>query len=207
VSLDTFALSPAFASLAGSVPRRAIIRGGHRVGLTRQTAACLARVMRDNPGRRYRIVTVDPPHVRMLVEHMRGFLPDARLVDGALVCDNGAVCEFGTLGQHRDRHAGSDLDGIWCDNLPTWAILAESLRRVMSRSGFLWVSLTPTRAPDSSWLRNIAEQGPWVEYAIPLNVTNCPWYTPEQLTAWLAEVRAVMPDEYAQVVDGEWPVP
>ena len=74
----------------------------------------------------------------------------------------------------------------------------------MSRQGRCWVCLTPVGRP-VEWLREMVEAKgtPWRQYVAEFSQANCPWYTEEQVQAWLDTMES-SPWEYQQRIEGKW---
>jgi phage terminase large subunit-like protein len=219
--LATFKPSPALAPFMTDKASRILLRACNRGGKTAHAAARLSDLMCKFPNRRYRIVGTDFKQAQLVAGgYMHRFLPKSMLTGSSRFSEqrgwnyemieltNGTTCEIRTYEQKPDQHAGGDMDGVWCDEPPPPLIWAECLRRVFSRQGFLWLTFTPL-GREVTWLRKVveAERSDWKEYVVPLSAANCPWYKPEQIDAWINEVRTTMPDAYEQTINGAWEGP
>ena len=121
-----------------------------------------------------------------------------------IVLRNGATCEIRSCEQAAISHAGSDLDGVWLDEVPPSFILQENLYRVKARDGWVWITATPIGRPVEYLRKVIADEDTtWVEYVAPLSAANCPWYSEAQVEAWITEAR-LFPDSYEQRINGAW---
>jgi phage terminase large subunit-like protein len=202
--------SPALAPFMDDECLRILLRACNRGGKTAHAAARLSKRMIKFPNRRYRIVGTDFKQAQLVAggymltgssrfSEQRGW--NYEMIE----LTNGTTCEIRTYEQKPDQHAGGDMDGVWCDEPPPPLIWAECLRRVFSRQGFLWLTFTPL-GREVTWLRKVveAERSEWKEYVVPLSAANCPWYKPEQIDAWINEVRTTMPDAYEQTINGAW---
>jgi phage terminase large subunit-like protein len=210
--------SPALAPFMTDPASRILLRACNRGGKSAHAAARLATVMMRHPNRRYRLVGTDFKQAQLVAGgYLHKFLPKHMLTASSRFSEqrgwnyemielvNGTTCEIRTYEQRPDQHAGGDMDGVWCDEPPPPLIWAECLRRVFSRQGFLWLTFTPL-GREVTWLRKIveAERSDWKEYVVKMSVEDCPWYKPEQVEAWIKEVRDTMPDAYEQTINGAW---
>jgi phage terminase large subunit-like protein len=216
--LATFKPSPALAPFMTDDARRILIRAANRVGKTASAAARLASLMTTRPNRHYRIVGTDFKQTQLVAGgYMHRFIPKHMLTGSSRYSEqrgwnyemielvNGTTCELRTYEQRPDQHAGGDKDGVWCDEPPPELIWAECLRRVFSRNGFLWLTFTPL-GREVTYLRKVveAERSIWRQYVVAMSHANCPWYTQDQVDAWIEEVRGTMPDAYEQTINGAW---
>lgn len=216
-ALDAFSPSPALRAFMADTSPRILVRTANRCGKTRHAAAKLARLMLTHPGRRYRAVAVNyEQSVRIVSRYLAEFLPASALAPGCRYSEtngwshrlvrltNGTTCEIRSADQDAVAHAGADLDGVWIDEPPPPAIWLESTKRVMSRRGWVWATMTPVNRP-VAWFRAIVEAkgSPWVQHLAELTLANCPWYTAAQVDAWIEEARAA-PWAYRQAILGDW---
>jgi len=215
--LELFRPSPVLAKFMRDDSRRILVRAANRVGKTKHAAAKLVGEMLANPGRRYRAVAVTyQQSIAVIGSYLREFIPPAELAAGCrytlengwthqlVRLRNGTTCEMRSQDQSALAHAGSDLDGVWCDEPPPSDILLEGLTRTMARNGWVWVTMTPIGRP-IDYLRAVVEdpESEWTEYVAPLSADNCPWYSKPQVDRWLTEARA-FPDSYEQKINGAW---
>ena len=216
--LATWTPSPPLSEFMDDESLRILLRACNRGGKSAHAAARLSKNMMRFPNRHYRIVGTDFKQTQLVAGgYMHRFLPKSMLTGSSRYSEqrgwnyemieltNGTTCELRTYEQKPDQHAGGDMDGVWCDEPPPALIWAECLRRVFSRRGFLWLTFTPL-GREVTWLRKIieAERSEWKEYVVKMSAENCPWYTPEQIEKWIAEVRDTMPDAYEQTINGAW---
>jgi hypothetical protein len=215
--LQLFQASPALAGFMDSEDKRILVRAANRVGKTKHAAAKLATAMLATGHKRYRAVAVNyTQSIAVVGQYLKDFLPAAALAPGSrftlengwshqlIVLNNGTTCEIRSQDQAPIAHAGSDLDGVWLDEIPPSDILQENIFRVMARQGWLWLTATPIGRP-VEYLRTVAEaeDSAWTQYVAPLSHANCPWYGVEQVDEWLTEARA-FPDSYEQRINGAW---
>lgn len=215
--LDAFSPSPAFVDFMADDGPRILVRAANRVGKTRHAAAKLAERMLRIPGRRYRAVAVNyGQSVQVVSKLLAEFIPASALAPGCRYTEtigwshnlirlrNGTTCQIKSSDQAPIAHAGDDLDGVWIDEPPPPAIWLESVKRVMSRNGWVWVTMTPINRP-CGYLKDIVEApgSPWRQYVVALTHANCPWYSPAQVETWTAEAAAA-PWAFRQTIYGDW---
>ena len=215
--LALFDPSPAFAGFMVDTSRRILVRAANRTGKTRHAAARLAREMLVTKDGRFRAVGVTyQQSVSVVSKYLNSFLPPSSLAPSCrysvengwthqlIVLANGATCEIRSQDQAPIAHAGSDLDGVWCDELPPSPVFTELVARVMSRQGWLWVTATPIGRPVKEFREVVeGEQTAWVQHVAEMSPENCPWYTRDQVDAWIEEAR-LFPDSFEQRIKGAW---
>lgn len=214
--LLTFEASPRFAPFMGDPARFILLRAANRVGKTRHGCARLALDMVTIPGLRCRAVGPTARQTqdvmgRYLAEFLAPYLaPGSYYTEGkgwntnTIRLANGSVCQLKSLEDNPQSHAGDELDRILLDEVPTRAIFTESLMRVHSRRGSVWVLMTPVDRP-VEWFRKVveAEQTIWTQYVVEFSAEACPWYDDDQVEEHLAVLRA-SPWDYAQRALGAW---
>jgi phage terminase large subunit-like protein len=209
--------SPALGAFMEDTSLRILVRAANRVGKTRHAAVKLSKLMLKYPNKRYRVVGVTYQQAIAVISKMLAeFLPPHVRAAGCnykettgwshnlIRLTNGTVCQIKSNDQDAIAHAGDDLDGVWFDEPPVRDVWLEGVKRVMSKRGWVWVTLTPIGRP-CGWLRstvNAAGSG-WVEYVAEFSHKNCPWYTVEQVNRWLSEASA-SPWAYRQTIFGDW---
>lgn len=215
--LMLFRPSPALVAFMHATAKRILVRAANRVGKTKHAAAKLAKLMLAAGGKRYRAVAVNyTQSIAVVGQYLCDFIPKDQLVPGCrfslengwthqlIVLKNGTTCEIRSQDQAPIAHAGSDLDGCWCDEVPPSAILQENLFRVKAKDGWFWLTATPIGRP-VEYLKKVIEDedSTWTEHVAPLSHANCPWYTQAQVDAWIAEAR-LFPDSFEQRINGAW---
>ena len=215
--LILFKPSPALVEFMGSKRRRILVRAANRIGKTRHAAAKLAKVMLETPNGRFRAVGVTyVQSISVVSRYLHEFLPPGSIEESCryslengwthqlIRLKNGATCEIRSQDQSAIAHAGSDLDGVWIDEIPPPDIYLESVKRVISRRGWVWVTMTPIGRP-VAWYRTLVEEAgsPFVQYVVEFSHANCPWYTEAQVNGWLAEAASAA-WAYRQTVFGDW---
>jgi len=215
--LALFMPSPAMADFMRSKGRRVLIRAGNRTGKTRHAAAKLAGLMLATPNGRFRAVGVTyQQSISVVSRYLHSFLPPSALAAGCrfslengwthqlIRLTNGATCEIRSQDQTAISHAGSDLDGVWIDEVPPPDVFLECIKRVVSRRGWVWCTLTPIGRP-CTWFRRMVEEpgSPWEQVTVTFSRRNCPWYTQTQVDEWLQEAAA-SPWAYRQTIFGDW---
>jgi phage terminase large subunit-like protein len=215
--LALFSPSPALRDFMGSKGKRILVRAANRTGKTRHAAAKLAALMLATPHGRFRAVGVTyQQSISVVSRYLHSFLPPTALATGCrfslengwthqlIRLKNGSTCEIRSQDQSAISHAGSDLDGVWIDEVPPPDVFLECVKRVVSRGGWVWCTFTPIGRP-SKWFRRMVEEpgSPWEQVVVEFSQRNCPWYTHVQVTAWLAEAAA-SPWAYRQTIFGDW---
>ena len=215
--LALFTPSPAMADFMRSAGRRVLIRAGNRTGKTRHAAAKLAGLMLSTPNGRFRAVGVTyQQSISVVSRYLHSFLPPSALAAGCrfslengwthqlIRLKNGATCEIRSQDQTAISHAGSDLDGVWIDEVPPPDVFLECIKRVVSRRGWVWCTLTPIGRA-CGWFRRMVEElgSPWEQVTVTFSRRNCPWYTQQQVDDWLQEAAA-SPWAYRQTIFGDW---
>lgn len=220
-----------FAPLDGDQARRILLRGPNRIGKTWHLCRLVARRLVDQPGARWRFVSPTNAHVQTvageyLADFLAPYLDVARsyYVPGRgwnggrsreILLGNGSVCELRSGEDDMIAHSGSALDGVAMDEPPKREHLTENSARLMDRSGQMIIGATMVGRP-VGWLRQMVEgEEPspssgrtvhgsgWVQYVARLDREHCPWYTQDQIDAWVRQ-WASAPWEYAQRVEGAW---
>jgi len=211
--------SPAAVSflLAKTRFMRVLIRAGNRVGKSEHGAAYLAAKALCHPNGRYRAVGVTAEQVRLVVGRLLAkYIPASALMPGShftpengwsknlIRLRNGAEIQLKSYEQERRAHAGNGLHGIWLDEPPPEDIFIESEARLRDFGGWMVITCTPAGYP-VKYLKDLveAEDSAWVEYVIGYNVSNCPWYTVEDIEENLKIARK-NPQSYDQTVNGAW---
>lgn len=209
--------SPPLAAFGRDDSRRILVRAANRVGKTRHAAWKLGRYMLANPGARCRAVGPTARQVNnVLARYLAHFLgpslargsywTEGRGFNAAnlIKLGNGSICQLMSYEQTPDAHAGDEMDVIWLDEPPSPPIFQESLARLLSRDGALWLTLTAVGRP-VKWLRQLiqAEGSTWSEHVVRFTRDAVPWYSRSQVDAWLAEMASV-PWQYAQRVECAW---
>lgn len=215
--LMLFQPSPSLLPFMEDESPRIFVRAANRTGKTKHAAAKLAKKMLAKPGGRYRAVGVSFQQSTSVVSrYLHEFLPPSQLAPTCrfsmengwthqlIVLRNGSTCEIRSGDQRAITHAGSDLDGVWLDEVQPPDIFVEALTRTMSRNGWVWQTATPIGRP-VEYLRAVveAERSAWVQHVVPLSHEACPWYSDDQVDAWIEEARA-FPDSYDQKILGAW---
>lgn len=215
--LALFSPSPALLDFMGSGGRRLLIRAANRTGKTRHAAAKLAALMLASPHGRFRAVGVTyQQSISVVSRYLHSFLPPSALTPGCrfslengwthqlIRLKNGATCEIRSQDQTAISHAGSDLDGVWIDEVPPPDVFLECIKRVVSRGGWVWCTLTPIGRPCGWFRRMVEEPGSlWQQTVVAFSQRNCPWYSHQQVDAWLQEAAA-SPWAYRQTIFGDW---
>jgi hypothetical protein len=151
---------------------------------------------------------VDPETVFDSVKGFRGKNPAVQFRDGSII-------RIKTTAQGGLALAGATIDAVLFDEPPSSArVYGEVQKRVLSRGGYVWLTLTPINAP-VAWLAEAVEKGLIVdlhyplrpEFLIPVGAAE-----PFQLqdgtvcdAAWIERVRReTLAHEVPVVVDGEW---
>ena len=215
--LMLFQSSPALVGFMRSTARRILVRAANRVGKTKHAAAKLATLMLERAGGRFRAVAVNyQQSIAVVGQYLANFIPADQLAANCrfslengwthqlIVLRNGTTCEIRSCEQAAISHAGSDLDGVWLDEVPPSFILQENLYRVKARDGWVWITATPIGRPVEYLRKVIADEDTtWVEHVAPLSAANCPWYSEAQVEAWITEAR-LFPDSYEQRINGAW---
>lgn len=214
---DGFRPSPALAEFMSDTSNRILVRAANRVGKSVHAAVKLAKRMLKYPNKRYRAVGVNYKQaIGVISKLLAQFIPKDQLAPGCEYTEtngwthhlirlkNGTTCQIKSSDQKGIAHSGDDLDGIWIDEPPSRDVWLESVKRVMSRRGFLWVTMTPIGRP-CEWLREIVEaaDSPWVQHVVEFSHANCPWYTRKQVQDWLDEASE-SPWAYRQTIFGDW---
>ena len=215
--LMLFNPSPALVAFMASGSKRILVRAANRVGKTKHAAAKLAKLMLATPNGRFRAVAVNyTQSIAVVGQYLFDFLPADQLISNCrfsqengwthqlIVLKNGTTCEIRSQDQAPIAHAGSDLDGVWLDEIPPPDILQENLYRVKAKNGWIWVTATPIGRP-VEYLKNVVEDEntTWTQHVAPLSHANCPWYTAQQVEDWIAEAR-LFPDSFDQRILGAW---
>ncbi len=211
-----FRPSPVLAAFVADDARLVCVRAANRVGKTRHACYKAARYSVEHPKSRGRFVGPTRRQVaevvgRYLAEFLAPHLdsrsyytPGKGWNQPTVILRNGSIIQLKSYEDHVTAHAGDELDYVVLDEPPPAAIFMESLARVMSRQGAVWLTLTPVGRP-VGWLRDIveAEGSRWVQHVARFSREACPWYTEEQCAQWL-EVMESSPWEYAQRIEGAW---
>ena len=212
-----FVPSPALEDFMDDDSSRILVRAANRIGKTVTATVKLTKIMLKYPNRRYRVVGVDYGQaIGVISKLLWDFIPHSELVDGCtytttngwihqlIRIKNGTTCEIRSNDQKAIAHAGSSLHGIWCDEPPKPEIYLESVTRVMDTKGFLWITATPIGRP-CGWLKDVVNnpESIWKEHVVEFNHRNCPWYTKEQVDAWILEAQSA-PWAYRQKIFGDW---
>lgn len=214
--LATFDPAPWARDFMADAHRFLLLRCANRVGKTYQGCARLALDMVRTPGLRCRAVG---PTARQTQDVMGRYLahflgpylaPGSYYVDGkgwntsTIRLANGSICQLKSLEDHPQSHAGDEFDRVLLDEVPTRAVLTESINRVTSRKGSVWVLMTPVGRP-VEWFRAVVEAAGtiWRQYVVPFSAEACPWYDAEQVEERLA-VLASSPWDLAQRGEGAW---
>lgn len=214
--LSTFTPSPALVDFMDDENPRIFVRAANRVGKTVHAAAKFIKRMLDKPGRYRAIGVTHKQTIDVISKLLYEFIPPNQmspdckytLTNGfsnrLIILKNGSLCEIKSCDQDPVAHAGSDLDGVWCDEPPPRAIFSENLGRVFSRSGFFWVTATPIGRP-LEWFKEIieADDTEWKEYVVALTKDNCPWYAQAQIDKFYKEMLS-QPWDYRQRIFGDW---
>ena len=215
--LMLFQPSPALAGFMRSTRKRILVRCANRVGKTKHSAAKLTNLMLATPRGRYRAVAVNyTQSIAVVGQYLADFIPADQLASNCrfsvengwthqlIVLTNGTTCEIRSQDQAPIAHSGSDLDGVWLDEIPPSDILQENLYRVKARDGWIWITATPIGRP-VEYLKKVAEAEDtvWIQFVAALSHENCPWYSQKQVDDWIEEARA-FPDSYEQRIKGAW---
>lgn len=218
--LAGFIPSPSFERMRNRRDRLILARAANRVGKTRHASWVAAIEAIELPaikGRPARIRIIGPNQAqaqgvigRYLFEFLAGHLSERSYWMGNrwnqkdIILANGSVIQIRSLEDKPGTHAGDELDLVILDEPPSRVIFAEALARIGSVSGRVIVVMTPVGRP-VGWLREIVEApgSPWVQLVAEFSPENCPWYSAEQISEHLENMRASM-WEYQQRVLGAW---
>lgn len=212
-----FEPSPALSWFVRDRRKRIVVRAANRVGKTRHATYKASKHAVENPGSRIRVVgpttkMVNNVHARYLNDFLRDHLREGSYytegrgfnAGNTIVLKNGSIIQLMSYEQTPDAHAGDELDIVLLDEPPTQAIFQESLARVLSRDGAVWITLTAVGRP-VKWLRQIVEavDSPWVQYVVRFSAASAPWYSAAQIASFLRDMAAA-PWQYAQRIEGAW---
>lgn len=151
---------------------------------------------------------VDPDTVFDDLRGFRGKNPAVKFRDGSII-------RIKTTAQGGLALAGATIDAALFDEPPSSArVYGEVQKRVLSRGGYVWLTLTPINAP-VGWLREMVEDGLIVDLHYPLRPEHLiPVGADEPFrladgticdAAWIERIkRETLAHEVPVVVDGEW---
>ena len=151
---------------------------------------------------------VDPNTVFDSVKGFKGKNPAVKFRDGSII-------RIKTTAQGGLALAGATIDAVLFDEPPSSArVYGEVQKRVLSRGGYVWLTLTPINAP-VGWLQEATEKGLIVdlhyplrpEFLIPVGTSEAFRLTDGTVcdAAWIERIkRETLAHEIPVVVDGEW---
>jgi hypothetical protein len=212
-----FEPSPALSAFVHDRGKRIVVRAANRVGKTRHATYKAGKWAVEHPGSRIRVVgptskMVNSVHARYLNDFLKNHLREGSYytegrgfnAGNTIVLRNGSIIQLMSYEQSPDAHAGDELDIVLLDEPPTQPIFQESLARVLSRDGAVWITLTAVGRP-VKWLRQIVEaaDSPWKQYVVQFSAASAPWYSAAQVASFLRDMAAA-PWQYAQRVMGAW---
>lgn len=193
-----------------------LVRAANRVGKTRHAAYKAAKFAVENAESRGRCVS--PTRAQMsavmgrylaefLAPHLATgcyFTPGKGWNINTIRTKNGSLIQLKSYEDHVTSHAGDELDFVCLDEPPPAAILLESIARLVSRNGQLWLCATMVGRPIEYLQRAVETPGSrWVQYLARFSRENCPWYSDEQVNQWLETMESA-PWEHSQRVEGAW---
>jgi len=226
-ALRNFRVSPPFRTLLGERGPYVLIRAANRIGKTRHLCWLVARRMVDNPGCRVRWIGPSRAQVRdvasrYLWEFLRPHVvPDQTYKDGVgfnrnntINLRNGSLCQLKSYQDNPETHAGDEFDLIIFDEPPPRAHWNENHGRTLEREGLVVVSFTHVNTP-VKWLRELVEgdepsptdgrtrhASGWIQYVVPFNARNCPWYSDRQVRRQVQKYERS--DERDQRIYASW---
>jgi phage terminase large subunit-like protein len=128
------------------------------------------------------------------------FDPDKGFKDHKVTLTNGSTLTIFTDKQATLAHSSDTLDYVWFDEPPAQGKYGENLARLLVRSGFMWLTMTPIGAP-VDWLKDEVQAGKIEDINFSLTTETAPHLTQTQID----EIAlSYLDEEVDQRIHGAW---